>query len=127
VIEFVHLHLFSFEPAFRAHAGIRVLNDTFDAPALNGPTTDDFKTNGRWTYSLEFGAEEGSVARCVDEIARFCSEVAEPWFERFVGPRILLASESPLNERERANLERSFKGLADTETVRSSKKLLGVA
>jgi hypothetical protein len=40
-IEFIHLHLFSFMPAFRVHFGIRVLNDTFDAPALNGPSSGD--------------------------------------------------------------------------------------
>jgi hypothetical protein len=37
VIEFLHLHLFTFAPAFRVHTGIRVLNDAFVAAALNGP------------------------------------------------------------------------------------------
>lgn len=67
------------------------------------------------------------IAQCAAEVARFCAEVALPWFERFAGPRILLASESPLSESARLNLERSFKGLANPETVQLSKALLGVA
>ena len=47
VIEFLHLHLFTFTPAFRAHAGIRVVNDTSAAAALNGPTSD-----GSWSGEL---------------------------------------------------------------------------
>jgi hypothetical protein len=38
VIEFVHLHKFTKGPSFRVHLGIRVINDSFDACALNGPT-----------------------------------------------------------------------------------------
>lgn len=127
VIEFLHLHLFTFAPSFRAHCGIRVLNDDFAAAALNGPDSDRCWSDGRRTYSLEFTEDGERIARCAAEIARFCAEVAVPWFERFAGPRILLASESPLNERARLNLERSFRGLANPETVQFSKGLLGVA
>lgn len=35
VVEFIHLHKFTFCPGFRVHFGIRVLIDSFDAP----PTT----------------------------------------------------------------------------------------
>jgi hypothetical protein len=62
VIEFVHLHLFTFEPAFRAHCGIRVLNDDFVAAALNGPDSDGCWTNRRQMYSLAFRANS-SVRR----------------------------------------------------------------
>jgi hypothetical protein len=127
VVEFVHLHLFTFAPSFRAHCGIRVLNDDFAAVALNGPDSDRCVSDGRRTYSLDFTDDPERIAQCAAEIARFCAEVAEPWFERFAGARILLPSESPLNERARLNLERSFKGLADPDTVQLSKELLGVA
>jgi hypothetical protein len=127
VIEFVHLHLFSFAPAFRVHAGIRVLNDDFEAAALNGPDSDGCWLGDRQKNALQFTTSDASIETCAEDIVRFCDEVAEPWFERFSGPRIFLISESPLNDRERSNLESSFKGLAKPETVRFSKELLGVA
>src|SRR4026208_2222238 len=39
VVEFVHLHLYSFAPEFRIHIGVRVLNDPLRAIALNGPSS----------------------------------------------------------------------------------------
>src|ERR1700741_4015599 len=40
-IQFVHVHLFTFDSSFRAHLGIRLLNDPFDAAALNGPSSHE--------------------------------------------------------------------------------------
>lgn len=127
VVEFLHLHLFTFGPVFRAHSGIRVLNDAFEAPALNGPSSDDCGTETRRTYNLDFAVDDASIARCASEITRFCSEVAEPWFERFGTVPALIAVNSPLNDQERRNLEQSAKDQADPENFVFSKKLLGVA
>ncbi len=127
VIEFVHLHLFTFGPMFRAHCGIRVLNDSFEAAALNGPSSSDYWSGASRTYDLAFEVDDSSIDRCVAAIDTFCVEVAEPWFERLAGPQILLASASPLNERERRNLELSFQGESTPATVALSKELLGVA
>jgi len=127
VIEFIHLHLFKFRPKFRAHCGIRVLNDSFDAAALNGPSSDDFWSGGSRTYDLAFEVDDGSIGRCVAAIDTFCVEIAEPWFERLAGREILVASASPLNERERRNLELSFRGEWTPAAVVLSKELLGVA
>lgn len=118
VVEFVHLHLFTFAPAFRAHCGIRVLNDRFEAPALNGPDSN--------SYSLEFTDDEESLDRCADAIAHWCGDVAEPWFERYANVDMLLAPGSPLQDRQRVDLEMSRNGEADPEAVRLSKQLLGV-
>src|SRR6187399_1594021 len=38
-VDFVHLHLYSFAPEFRVHIGSQVLNDPFEAIALDGPAT----------------------------------------------------------------------------------------
>jgi len=127
VIEFVHLHLFTFAPSFRAHCGIRVLNDEFRAAALNGPDSDSCRSGGRRAYALDFTDEAASVTLCADEISRFCIEVAEPWFEHWRGPQKLLGFESPLDERARLSLERAFNGSVNAEAVRFSKELLGVA
>jgi len=126
VIEFLHVHLFTFAPAFRAHAGIRVLNDTFGAAALNGPSSDDYRSVAGSAYRLEFADSKVSAEACASEIARFCSDVAEPWFERFREPHALLTAESPLTDDARSRLERSLRGLTDVQAARLSKGLLGV-
>jgi hypothetical protein len=126
VLEFVHLHIYRFRSVFRAHCGIRVLNDTFEAEALNGPTSQESWSNGHPTYALEFSRDEESIGACANEIDRFCSEVAEPWFRRFAEPRLLLATDSPLNERERMRLQAALEGSADRRAVLASRKLFGV-
>jgi hypothetical protein len=123
----LHLHLFTFGPLFRVHCGIRVLNDAFDAAALNGPSSDDFRTNPQDTYSLGFADDDASVAKCANEIARFASDVAEPWFERFGDVVLLVKPDSPLDEQERHSLEQALSGQADLARVEASKQLLGVA
>jgi hypothetical protein len=120
VIEFVHLHLYTFEPSFRAHLGIRVLNDDFPAEALNGPASHT-------SYDLEFSESESSVLRCADEIARFCAEVGEPWFQSLSDPVHLLASSSPLRDSERAKLRLSLQGQSDAKSVQLSKHMFRVA
>lgn len=125
VIEFLHLHLYKF-PAFRVHAGIRVLNDTFEAPHLNGPTSQEYWSGGQPTYRLDFADTRESLELCAAEIARFCTEISEPWFERYREPRALLAAESPLTEGERSRLDRAVRGLNDVQAVELSRQLLGV-
>ncbi|HTW39186.1 MAG TPA: hypothetical protein VMD49_11515 [Steroidobacteraceae bacterium] len=127
VIEFLHLHLFTFTPAFRAHAGIRVVNDTSAAAALNGPTSDGSWSGTRGHYSLEFADSEQSQESCATEIARFCSEIAEPWFERHRESTVLLTADSVLTESARASLDRALRGFTDPEAAQLSRELLGVA
>ena len=127
VIEFLHLHLFRFGAAFRVHAGLRVLNDTFEAAALNGPTSTESWTDSRKVYALEFTSVPSSLESCASDIVRFYTEVAEPWFARFRDPRMLLRQDSPLDESLRSRLELALQGSADSEAVRMSMRLLGVA
>ena len=77
IIEFVHLHLYTFAPSFRVHVGIRVLNDPFEAAALNGPDSHGMG------FRLEFDAVDSAVDECASEIARYCKEVGELWFARW--------------------------------------------
>lgn len=125
MIEFLHLHLYRF-PAFRAHAGIRVLNDSFEAPHLNGPTSQEYWSGEQHTYRIDFAETGESLELCAAEISRFCAEIAEPWFERYREPRMLLAADSPLTKSERSSLERSLSGLNDVKAAELSRELLGV-
>lgn len=121
VIEFVHLHLFSFAPAFRVHAGIRVLNNDFTAAALNGPYSAD-------NALPKFDETEESVTACAFNIGVFCENVIEPWFAHWHDRQALIDSNAtPLNESERAGLRAALTGEANPTDEQLSRRLLGVA
>lgn len=86
--DFVHVHRcgssyggpINYSVSFRVHCGNRQLSDTFDALALNGPTTDDPEY---WDMRLHlrFNAKSGSTYdRCINDLVRFVQEVGEPWY-----------------------------------------------
>ena len=129
VIEFVHLHKYSFAPGYRVHLGIRVLNDVFPAQALNGPDSHPYTSadspNGS-RYTLDFGPDQASIERCSSEIQRWCSEVGLPWFDQFHDPRALLTDRaSPLGESEKARLQLEMADQSDPDAVRASESLFG--
>lgn len=130
VIEFIHLHKYSFTPGYRVHLGIRVLNDVFPAPALNGPDSHPYlcpnSPNGS-KYILGFGPDQASIERCSAEIYRWCSDVGMPWFNQFNGPQALLTdAASPLGESEKSRLRLAMGGESDPDAVRASLSLLGL-
>ena len=126
LVEFIHVHLFTFMPAFRVHAGIRVLNDSLQGAALNGPSSGECFPDGKRHYNLEYRDDGASVASCVNEMFAFCVDVAEPWFESLSTERLLSETNSPLIERQRLELAAALRGQADPRTLALSRKLLGV-
>lgn len=124
VIEFIHLHKYRFGPFYRVHLGIRVLNDVFPAPALNGPDSHVYTCVGSPNgsqYKLDFGPDQTSIERCSAEIHRWCSEVGVPWFIQFHDPNTLLTdAASPLGENEKARLRLAMDGESDPDIVRAS-------
>jgi hypothetical protein len=131
VIEFIHLHKYRYGPCYRVHLGIRVLNDVFPAPALNGPNSHPYtcteSPNGS-QYKLDFGPDQASVERCSGEIHRWCSEVGVPWFNQFHDPHALLTdAASPLLENDKARLRLAMGGESDPNAVRASTSLFGSA
>lgn len=129
VIEFVHLHKFSFDSGYRIHLGIRVLNDTFQAPSLNGPHSDEYRgpdsPNGS-RYFLRYGPVPETIDRCAEEIHRWCVEVGEPWFAFFRDPiRLFEDAASPLNAKEKERLRLALAGQSDLACVQASEEQLG--
>lgn len=107
--------------------GIRILNDSFEALALNGPRSDAKRTReGR--YHLRFDAKSGSTyERCIDDLERFVVDEGEPWFEALHEPAQLAANEaSPLRPRARELLEASIRGESTPDNIARSRKLLGL-
>ncbi len=106
---------------------IRVLNDTFEALAANGPSSDPGRLRmGR--YHHRFNAQTGSTFdRCVGDLSRFVVEQGEPWYVRFREPDALLTfDDTPLRQPEKDRLRAAVAGCPDPDVVDQSLKLLGI-
>jgi hypothetical protein len=134
-VDFVHLHRFgssygkpiNYSVDFRVHFGIRVLNDTFEAAALNGPCSDSTRLRAG-LYHLRFNAQTGSTyERCIEDLTRFVAEQGEPWFVRFRNPDALLSlPDTPLRQADKERLIAALGGNSDPEVIAQSLKLLGI-
>ena len=130
VIEFIHVHKFSFGPGFRIHAGLRVIADSFQAAALNGPDSDVYRCpdspNGK-RYRLSYSKDDESIDRCAEHAAEWCSDVAEPWFARWRNLDDLVAdAESPLSSTAKAALSQSIDGIPSPDAVSISRAIVGL-
>jgi hypothetical protein len=131
VVEFVHLHKYSFDSDFRVHLGVRVTNDPFDAIALNGPDSHPYVCKGspagrRFNFCFDDTTE--SVERCVAELAVFVSTIGENWFRAWREDSALLdRADSPLHAEDKASLQRALTFGPDEEKVEQTKRLLGLA
>lgn len=133
VSDFVHLHLFRSGPSFRVHFGIRAMNDSFEAAALNGPSSDLIREHRvlfgliRRKYLLRFDKSLASQLACADQIARFVKEVGEPWFHLHRNAKDLaIGDKSPLNEAMRENLAKHLAGIPDPKNLALSRSILGL-
>jgi hypothetical protein len=110
--QFIHLHKFTFNSAYRIHLGIRVLNDSDDFFHLNGIDSSAYGTkdspNGK-RYNFRYHKTDETIERCVENIFQFCVEVGEKWFERWSDYEKLINSEdSPLNDEEKSLLKKTL-------------------
>ena len=100
VVEFIHLHKYTFEPSFRVHLGIRVVNDPSPDVALNGPDSHAYVCKdapGGRKYNFGYHIAAETVDRCAGELTAYVQAVAEPWFQMWRDTdRLLNSAESPL-------------------------------
>jgi len=115
----------SLQISYRIHPGIRVMNDPTHFLVLNGPTSDQEGTLG---FHLRCHARnEDTYDRCVTDVGRWCVEIAQPWFERFDRPDVLITRpDTPLTPEARQALEKSLEGTSDERAIAASRKLLGI-
>jgi len=134
-IDFVHFHrqgstygaAINCSVGIRVHFGIRVINDNFPAPALNGPSSDaEVSRAGR--YHLRFHAETGSTYdRCLEDLVRIVVEQGEPWFRRFSTVDALLSpTEAPLSSSAMELLALASAGKGDVAHRAASLKVFGL-
>lgn len=134
-VDFIHLHRsgssygtpINFSVGIRVHLGIRVLNDDFPAPALNGPSSDSVPVRTP-PYHLRFNAQTGSTYdRCLDDLVRFISVEGEPWFKEFGSAEALLQNPtSPLRAADKQLLAAAVAGNVNATNVAASLKILGI-
>jgi len=127
VIEFVHLHKYTFAAEFRAHLGIRVINDTREAAGLNGPSSDaiwDARTKQR-KYALVYGESAESILICSKRISDFVAEIGESWFATWAEHSLLMtAPDSPLPHDAKVALSAALAGDYGIEDLAITKKYL---
>jgi hypothetical protein len=93
LLEFVHVHKYTFGPRFRLHLGIRVRFDHFVAQALNGPAFDGVPgpiepgTQGRFNYRSDVEA----IAACAEAMAQTIETAGNQWFDAMSEPKKLLS------------------------------------
>jgi len=129
VIEFVHLHKFTFAAEFRAHLGLRVVNESRTAVGLNGPSSDEIGNEEamKRKYSFSYDESVESVNVCGEKIFAFVTEFAEPWFERWSERPILLSAlDSPLHAEAKTALQSALIGRYDSSDTAVTKKLFGI-
>ena len=97
-----------------------MLNDTFPAPALNGPDSDTERS-----YDLTFVDSDEAVSRCAGVIARYVNVVGEPWFAAWRDHTALLGRGSPLDADAQRGLRQAVAGSTDPVLVHRSRELLG--
>ena len=119
IIQFVHIHKYSFGRCFRVHVGLRVLNDPKQRIALNGISSNE---HPHYRTSIIFGATDDSLDACAKEVLAYVTGVAEPWFDQQTG-RALLSKGSPLYPDERVALAAALRGESDEGNVLLSKSL----
>lgn len=123
IIQFIHVHKYSFGGVFRVHICIRVVNSPRPFIGLLGITEQDCEFPSRFEYVT---GNPTSVVACVDHMATFVETIAEQWF-RSCTPLFLYSKKSFLPEEDRHYLEEDLKGNADPAAITQSFELLGLA
>jgi len=99
VVEFVHVHKYTFGPMFRVHLGVRLRCDEDTAAALNGPSFDALPNGGTpgTARRFQFTSAPEAVARCAELMGELVETAGAEWFEAMQNPELLVsADKSPL-------------------------------
>jgi hypothetical protein len=118
VTAFFHFHKFTFGPHFRIHLGVRVMNDTFDALALNGPSHE---------HAGQYSECEEDIRQCIRNMVAYCRTEGLPWLRRWSDPKTLLAEQdSPLHAEDQQALSNALAGRSNLAAIALSESLLGL-
>ena len=129
VVEFVHVHKFTFGPCFRVHLGIRVKKDEHAGAHLNGPCSDSFgdPATNRRLYSFDYTADPESFDACAQAMFAFIESEGIKWFGAFAAPQDLLyAPETPLNMWEQDFLRQALQDPTGSTASAATQNTFGI-
>jgi hypothetical protein len=107
----------------RVMLGIHVLNDPSGGIGVH---SDHVRRKNGYAYHHRFNAETWSMYdRCVDELALFVAEFAEPWFAEWREPPKLMAHPE-LRQSTRKLLEEAIGGHSNPDSIAASLRALGI-
>ena len=130
VIEFIHIHKYSFEPSFRLHFGLRVRTDSFPAAHLNGPSSDsieDPQIPDRRRYSFSFEPNDASLEACAEGMYQCVLAEGAAWFASMEKLELLLSPASPLTPEARTALQREVDSPSMTQASEATRQALNAA
>lgn len=130
VIEFVHVHKYTFAASFRIHFGVRVRSDDFPAAGLNGPCTDgipDPESPGLRLHDFDFTTDKVSWKRCADLMLQCIANEGLSWFASMANPTALLSSGSPLTQNAQLALQRELESPNCAQVSAATQRALNVA
>ena len=129
VIEFVHVHKYTFGPHFRIHFGVRVRSDDFAAAHLNGPYSQAIAApespSGR-RYNFSFATNRESGEACAEDMFGCVSEEGIRWFSSLAAPDVLLAPNSPLSPAAKRALEQELEDPSRAQISEATRRALNV-
>ena len=123
LVEFIHIHKYTFGPYFRIHTCIRPYNNSFSSVALSGPTEKELNSE----VSFEYNTTIESVEQCATKMASFVQRYSEAWFSKWSEPSSLLGPTSPLYADQIKELKQAIEGNVNPEWVKLTKELLKIA
>jgi hypothetical protein len=130
VLEFVHVHKYTFGPTFRVHFGVRVRSDDSPDAHLNGPASDgihDPESPGQRLYNFHFTTSEASWLSCAEAMSRCVESHGLGWLASVANPSVLLAADSPLTQNAKAALQRELAGASSTRMSEATQRVLNAA
>ncbi|WOI35686.1 hypothetical protein R1T43_10625 [Alteromonas sp. CI.11.F.A3] len=123
LVQFIHIHKYTFGPFFRIHTCVRPLNSSLEFIALFGPIERELNAAAKFEYT----EEPSSVEVCALAISQFISTFSEEWYSTLGTSTALLSSESVLDAQEKMSLRESLDGKVNTSNIERTRVLLKIA
>ena len=123
LVQFIHIHKYTFGPFFRIHTCVRPLNSSLEFIALFGPIERELNAAAKFEYT----EEPSSVEDCALAISQFISTFSEEWYSTLGTSTALLSSESVLDTQEKMSLRESLDGKVNTSNIERTRVLLKIA
>lgn len=130
VLEFVHIHKFTFAPSFRVHFGVRVRTDEFPGAYLNGQSSDEIadpEVPNRRRYDFNFDPEDSSFESCAEEIYQYVLAEGLAWFASVEKPEVLLSPKSPLSPEAKVALQRELDSTSSVQVSEATQRVFNAA